>query len=211
MVFVPIIVLEPLMNTLPVIVLEPITVFEPLTNKLPVITAEPENGNPEPLPPLNDDVATKVVILFPLPTQVYPFAKDDVNEELTLNEPDIVCEPINTFEPVVANPNAVICAEPLTVPVGIEADELTNPNPVICAEEDTIPLPFVSYEDVAAFKLDTDIFTLAEVVSKLVILIPAEAVVLFKFDIDVFTLADVVSKLVSLPFCVVFVVSFEPV
>jgi hypothetical protein len=41
------------------------------------------------LPP-NDDVDTNVETLLPLPTQVYPFANDAVNEPLTFIEPEIV-------------------------------------------------------------------------------------------------------------------------
>ena len=43
----PIIVLEPEINTLPVIVFVPIKVFEPVILKLPVINADPVNGNGE--------------------------------------------------------------------------------------------------------------------------------------------------------------------
>ncbi len=43
---------------------------------------------------------------------------------LTINEPVIVWEPLNEFEPVVANE-----------PVFIVVEELTNPNAVICAHQ----------------------------------------------------------------------------
>ena len=54
---------------------------------------------------------------------------------------DDVTEPVTKY---LKSNELVNCDEPLTVPDGIAAEELINPNAVICADELTILLPFVS-------------------------------------------------------------------
>ena len=69
---------------------------------------------------------------------------------------DDVTEPVTKY---LKSNDDVNCDEPDIVPAGIAAEELINPNAVICADELTILLPVVSNDEVIASKLSNRVST----------------------------------------------------
>jgi hypothetical protein len=112
------------------------------------------------LPPPNDDVDTNVETLLPLPTQVYPFCKDAVNEPVTFNEPVISANPlfcIIKLLPLVKTKDELFVVSE----VAIVVNDVTVNEPVII----WFPLnefePVVAYEPVFELNCCIELLTLA--------------------------------------------------